>query len=184
MAGGKGPLNSTFCSRSSEPYNKDLASERRQAERRRVLLAKSVAKTLQNLARSSNFGDVEAAVERFKEAGACPAEAKAAYAQLAQHCNELMEAARDELAAQMTASHPAELDEVMRRYYAYGAHVTTEMTAAKDRRTQLISEANVEMQEARAPRPAALARLFAVSPVLAPSVSRAGRTRTLSVSSL
>ena len=149
-----------------------------------MLLAKSVAKTLQNLARSSNFGDVEAAVERFKEAGACPAEAKAAYAQLAQHCNELMEAARDELAAQMTASHPAELDEVMRRYYAYGAHVTTEMTAAKDRRTQLISEANVEMQEARAPRPAALARLFAVSPVLAPSVSRAGRTRTLSVSSL
>ena len=64
--------------RSSEPYSADLASERRQVERRRVLLAKGIAKTLQNLARSTNFAEVEAAVERYKEANACPVEAKAA----------------------------------------------------------------------------------------------------------
>ena len=97
------------------------------------------------LARSRDYTEVAAALHHYAET--CPSEAKPEYERAQQHLAGLLGSAKEDLVAAAQFPHPAEIDAVLVRYEQYGKDLTTELAGVKERRNQLINEANKALSD-------------------------------------
>ena len=122
----------------------ELSAELRALERNRVRAEKQVLKDFQRLKRSRNFAEVAAMIGRYE--ASCPEQLKSDYAQLRQWYETLISRAKEALGASAGATHPSDIDKLLEQYASNGKkELEAELAGARDRRAQLISEANQKM---------------------------------------
>ncbi len=122
----------------------ELSTELRALERNRVRAEKQVLKDFQRLKRSRNFAEVAAMIARYEES--CPEQLKSDYTELQQWHETLVSRAKEVLGACTGATHPSEIDKLLEQYASNGKkELEAELSSARDRRAQLISEANQKM---------------------------------------
>jgi hypothetical protein len=122
----------------------ELSSELRALERNRIRAEKQVLKEFQRLKRSRNFAEVAGMIARYQDS--CPEELKKDYTELQQWHETLVSRAREALGASAGATHPSEIDKLLEQYESNGKkELEAELSSARDRRSQLITEANQKM---------------------------------------
>ena len=147
-------------------YGAAVRSDIRALESRRKALVQGATSEMNQLARTSDFAAIKAALEKYE---AFPEEVKPALEKLQERHDDLVEGAKEQLRDLGTVNDPLQIDLVVARFDAYGESVDEARQVAVSRRQKVIEDAKSEISSADTAtdadggsRPATVAEMYRV----------------------